>query len=258
MMPVTWRPTILCCIYHEVQGHSAYGSASRETTRKRRTCTIHSMRSIPHGLNIASMDPHPNQNLWLQAAAGGADQLPSTAAGTALAVKAVLKATYPAAVFATAANYADQVRKRRCHSCRVALSQLPRRAFRLLMPVARQRVAGQHLHTRLPRADYVVQQSIKMSLLLPAGWHGRSLCCAHTYRAVHWLPACAVAGAAASGRALRAGLPRNGAGAGVAGGHRGRHWADALAGGVHQANRAGLPDRLCHGRAHSAPFQQRH
>lgn len=46
----------------------------------------------------------------LQAVAGGADQCPSTAAGTALAVKAVLKATYPAAVFATAANYADQVR----------------------------------------------------------------------------------------------------------------------------------------------------
>ena len=44
----------------------------------------------------------------VQAASGA--QCPSTAAGTTPAVKAVLKANYPAAVFAAAANYAEDVR----------------------------------------------------------------------------------------------------------------------------------------------------
>lgn len=44
----------------------------------------------------------------MQAASGA--QCPSTAAGTTPAVKAVLKANYPAAVFAAAANYAEDVR----------------------------------------------------------------------------------------------------------------------------------------------------
>lgn len=55
------------------------------------------------------------QGLWrtsicayVQAASGA--QCPSTAAGTTPAVKAVLKANYPAAVFAAAANYAEDVR----------------------------------------------------------------------------------------------------------------------------------------------------
>lgn len=45
---------------------------------------------------------------YVQAASGA--QCPSTAAGTTPAVKAVLKANYPAAVFAAAANYAEDVR----------------------------------------------------------------------------------------------------------------------------------------------------
>lgn len=43
--------------------------------------------------------------------AANADQCPSTAAGTSLAVKALLNASYVAAVYGTASNYADEVRR---------------------------------------------------------------------------------------------------------------------------------------------------
>ena len=50
-----------------------------------------------------------------RAQAVGADQCPSTAAGTSLAVKALLNASFAAAVYGTASNYADEVRQRwRC------------------------------------------------------------------------------------------------------------------------------------------------
>ena len=94
---------------------SARMAVQERKYKKCRTCTVHSKRSVPHDMGVAIMEPSLQPKPTPQAAAGAADQLPSTAGATALAVKDVLKATYPAAVFATAANYADQVRKRRCH-----------------------------------------------------------------------------------------------------------------------------------------------
>ena len=49
-------------------------------------------------------------SIWAYVQAASGAQCPSTAAGTTPAVKAVLKANYPAAVFAAAANYAEDVR----------------------------------------------------------------------------------------------------------------------------------------------------
>ena len=100
--------TINCCLCHERHGPRRVWQCKSKKGRSR-TCTVHSMRIVPQSMGIALVETSPSAKPTPQAAAGAADQLP-TVAGTALAVKAVLKATYPAAVFATAANYADQVR----------------------------------------------------------------------------------------------------------------------------------------------------